>query len=250
MTKFSCVVVSVLLLMLLFLLQTISSTSPVRKLIANVRGKQYHIEAESVSEFSQKLEKLVGLHKSQQNILYRGKRLRKSDRFDQLDIHDGDVLNVLKGRAGGNSLSQAKATRNHFGVPSALPRKSQGKVKSSTLDSKSLDPGAMFGGIGTNDMKATMEQINSMIDSDFFDKLFANEEQLEMTRQQLLANIDKYESVMPGFKKSYEEIASDPQKWKLAMIEAKEQISRIRQQQNIHGKTSKHRHGNSQDRGR
>jgi hypothetical protein len=44
----------------------------------------------------------------------------------------------------------------------------------------------------------------------------------------MLQNIDKYESMMPGFREQAEAIASDPVKWKEAMTQAKAQIEALK----------------------
>ena len=41
-------------------------------------------------------------------------------------------------------------------------------------------------------MKNAMKAMDSLLDSDFVDEYFSDEEKLEKSRQQMLANIDKY----------------------------------------------------------
>jgi hypothetical protein len=75
-----------------------------------------------------------------------------------------------------------------------------------------------------------MKAMDNLLDSDFVDEYFADEERLENARQQMLANLDQYEQMMPGFREQAQSIASDPVKWREAMLQAKEQISKLKEQ--------------------
>ena len=49
----------------------------------------------------------------------------------------------------------------------------------------------------------------------------------------MLNNLDQYEQMMPGFKEQTRPIVSDPEKWKKAMMEARDQISNLRAQRDL-----------------
>ena len=66
--------------------------------VASVRGKKYDIEAETVEEFTAKVEEAAGLEPGQQSVLFRGKVLSADDDLSEIGVSDGDVLNVVKGR--------------------------------------------------------------------------------------------------------------------------------------------------------
>ena len=46
----------------------------------------------------------------------------------------------------------------------------------------------------------------------------------------MLGNLDQYDQMMPGSKEQAKEIASSPEKWKQAMLQAKEQITNLKKQ--------------------
>ena len=66
---------------------------PSINIIANVRGKKYDIIAETVEEFSLKVEELSGLQADQQSVLFKGKVLDEKDKFDEIGINPGKRLN-------------------------------------------------------------------------------------------------------------------------------------------------------------
>jgi hypothetical protein len=202
---------SLLWILVISIIVSAFAASP-RNVIASIRGKRYKIQALTVDEFSRKVESLVGLKVADQNILFRGKALKTSDNFEDLGIENGSILNVLKGR----KLS----TSHHMPKASVKPTKNQSKET----------PGDVFSGINREDMKQTMAQLDAIMDSGFLEELFADEEKLENARQQLLLNIDKYDSMIPGFRSNYEKIASDPVLWKETMHEAMNQMMKFRKQ--------------------
>merc|ERR1712146_110693 len=79
-------------------------------------------------------------------------------------------------------------------------------------------------------MKEAMAAMDQLLDNDYFEEYFADEEKLEKARQQMLGNLDQYDQMMPGFKEQAKEIASSPEKWKEAMLQAKEQITNLKKQ--------------------
>jgi len=63
---------------------------PPINVIANVRGKKYEIIAENVEEFSLKVEELSGLEADQQSVLFKGKVLDDTAKFDEVGIISGN----------------------------------------------------------------------------------------------------------------------------------------------------------------
>lgn len=50
------------------------------------------------------------------------------------------------------------------------------------------------------DIKNAMKAMDSMLDSNVFDEYLSDDAKLETARQQMLANVDQYATMMPGFK--------------------------------------------------
>ena len=86
-----------LLLACVLVLSVVRAMPPVQ-VVASVKGKKYEVTAESVEEFTRTVEEVAGLEAGQQSVLFRGKVLKPTDRFEDLGISAGDVLNVVKGR--------------------------------------------------------------------------------------------------------------------------------------------------------
>ena len=185
--------------------------------IASVRGKRYEIEAETVEEFTAKVESVVNLEAGQQSVLFRGKVLTPSDVLADVGVSPGDVLMVVKGKR-----ARPKETETE---------QSEDAVSTSGGEGGSL-PGFMNqqGPPNPADMDAAMKQMDSLLDSNVFDEYLKDDETLEKARLQLLENLDQYEKSMPGFKAQALEIVSDPVKWKDAMVKAKEQIGKLKEQ--------------------
>mmetsp|Transcript_12483 Transcript_12483/g.17129 ORF Transcript_12483/g.17129 Transcript_12483/m.17129 type:complete len:270 (-) Transcript_12483:85-894(-) len=225
------------LLILLFVLQTVSFISVLAgggiPVIASVRGKKYDITAETVEEFTNLVESVVpGLEAGQQSVLFRGKVLSPQDRLEDIGVGQGDVLNVLKGRK--------PNVRSPSAVESSISESVSGFVPPSA-DSKAnafgFTPGMSqeeyqeaLKNANPEDVKNAMNAMDNMLDSNVFEEYLSDDDKLEKARQQMLANMDHYATMMPGFKEQVEDIASDPEKWKQAMYNAKEQISKLRQQ--------------------
>ena len=73
---------------------------------------------------------------------------------------------------------------------------------------------AIESGANPEELKKAMHAMDNLLDSNFVDDYFSDEERLETARKQMLENLDQYEQMMPGFKEQAREIASDPQKWR------------------------------------
>lgn len=203
------------MLTILLLLVAISAVYASVNVIASVRGKKYEIEAETVQEFTAKVESVVNLSADEQSVLFRGKVLSPADVLADVGVASGDVLMVVKGR------------------------RARPKVESeSTVDTDLAGAGAAGDATnpfakmpqGPEDMEGAMKQMDALLDSTVFDEYFKDDESLEKARLQLLENLDQYEKAMPGFKTQAQEIASDPEKWRAAMTKARDQIAMLRQQ--------------------
>ena len=83
------------------------------------------------------------------------------------------------------------------------------------------------------DIQKAMQQIDQLLDNNFVEEYFSDEDRLEKARIEMLNNLDEYEKQMPGFKAQTEPIVSDPEKWKNAMMEARDQINNLRAQRDL-----------------
>lgn len=179
-----------------------------------VRGRRYEVSAETVEEFTKQVETLAGLEAGQQSVLFRGKVLSSSDKLEDAGVSSGDVLNVLKGR-------------KPVGKPTS-DEDSSSVIKEDVTGEDAYSE--VMKNANPEEMKNAMKAMDNLLDSDFLDEYFGDEEKLEKARQQMLANVDKYDQMMPGFKEQAREIASDPEKWRQAMLNAKEQILKLKKQ--------------------
>lgn len=202
---------------LLLLCALVHSMPPVN-VIANVRGKKYEVSAETVDEFSVQVESLTGLEASKQSILYKGKVLSNNDKFDDLGIESGEVLNVVKGRR--TKIADATQKIKH----------SDTKTRLNGLEDAMEDSGDAETPMSMEQMQKAKQAMEQMLDSDFIDEYFSDDEKLETARQQLLSNLEQYEKMMPGFKEQAEDIASSPEKWREAMLKVKEQMMALKRQ--------------------
>ena len=220
--------------LLLFVFMAVAAAMPPVSVVANVRGKKYDITAETVEEFSQQVESLAGLEANQQSVLFRGKVLDPADSLEDLGVASGDILNVLKGRK-----PRVPKPEENLDLGSMSP----------TLDLENDSFGTDFEGLGSiggaggkpggfdpdmmknmdpEQIRKSMEAMDNLLDSNFVEEYFGDEEKLENARLQMLNNMDQYEKMMPGFKEQAGAIASDPEKWKEAMQKAKEQILELK----------------------
>jgi len=215
--------IAVTLIFLAFLISALGM--PPINVIANVRGKKYDVSAETVAEFSSEIETLTGIEASQQNVLYKGKVLSQTDKLEEVGIVAGEVLNVVKGRKIQPKPVEevAAASTATGGANSAFGGPAGGETDPAALEEalKNADP---------EQVKKAMAAMDNLLDSNFMEEFFDDEEKMEASRLQLLQNVDKYENMMPGFKQQAQEIASDPVKWKEAMLRTKEQMLKLKQQ--------------------
>jgi len=189
---------TIFLIISLSLLQYCYSSSI--SVVGLVRGRRYEVSADTVEEFTKQVEGLAGLDVGQQSVLFRGKVLNPSDKLEDVGVSSGDVLNVLKGRK-----PSSKATSDDIISNSGSSSQNDmlGDFSSSEAYSEAMK------NVNPEEMKNAMKAMDNLLDSDFVDEYFSDEEKLEKARQQMLDNIDKYDQMMPGFKEQAREVIYD-----------------------------------------
>jgi len=203
---------------ILLFLVAISVVHASVNVIASVRGKKYEIEAETVQEFTAKVESVVNLSADEQSVLFRGKVLSPADVLADVGVASGDVLMVVKGRRARPKVEESEQVADNNDL-----------ATSGSSQDDAVNPFAKMPQ-GAGDMESAMKQMDTLLDSTVFDEYFKDDESLEKARLQLLDNLDQYEKAMPGFKNQAQEIATDPEKWRAAMTKARDQITLLRQQ--------------------
>lgn len=219
--------ITVTFILLAFLASIVFAMPPIN-VVANVRGKKYDVTAETVSEFSTEIETLTGIESSQQNVLYKGKLLAPNDKFDDLGISPGEVLSVVRGRRVTPKPTEATVPSSSTSISSSATSPALGGNPFGGGDAASMEEALK--NADPEQLKKAMTQMDNLLDSNFMDEFFDNEEKMEASRLQLLQNLDQYEKSMPGFKQQAEEIASDPVKWKEAMQRTKQQMMKLKEQ--------------------
>lgn len=216
------------LLTFLLLAALAASTAPI-SVTASVRGKKYEVEAVTVEEFTEKVENIAGLEAGQNSVLFRGKVLSPSDKLEEMGISAGDVLMVVKGK------KQRQATQ--AGTMDDVPATPSSSVSSSSPGMGKGLPGfpgmPNMDNVSPEDMQNAMQQMDALLDSNFVDEYFGDDEKLEAARQQMVSNLDQYEQMMPGFREQAGHIISDPTQWREAMTKAKEQILKLKAQRDM-----------------
>jgi uncharacterized ubiquitin-like protein YukD len=189
--------------------------------VANVRGKKYTIVAETVAEFTEKAEAMAELEAGQQSVLFRGKVLSPEDRLADIGVEENDVLNVLKGRKP-RAAASADALDSLDLEEESVSQLASGGMPQMPGMPANMDP---------EQMDAAMKQMDALLDSNFVDEYFGDEEKLEKARLNMLDNLDQFDNTgMPGFKEQAKDIASSPEKWREAMNTAKNQIMDMKKQ--------------------
>eukprot|EP01035_Chromulina_nebulosa_P017169 gene17169-22685_t len=216
----------ILAILLLFSLLNIALSIPPIGVIASVRGKKYEVNAETVEEVVQQVESLANLEIGQQHVLYRGKVLNPVDKLEDLGITPGDVLNVVKRRLQRNIPSDSDSSGGSSGLTSSVGP--DGNSLPANLDEEALKK--LSEKFSPEDMKKAMQAMDKLLDSDFINEYFGDDEKLEKARLTMLENVDQYDDQIPGFKEQAREVASDPVKWREAMLQAKEQLIQLKKQ--------------------
>ena len=165
---------------------------------ASVRGKKYEVEAETVGEFVIKVAEVANLDPEQQSVLFKGKVLLPTEVLSEVGVQTSDVLMVVKGKRA--RTKQEVESENQVGANVGMSGASEGAFNPNMPQSPA-------------DMEKAMKQMDTLLDSNFMDEYFKDDETLEKARQQMLDNLDQYEKMMPGFKAQAQEIVSSPEKW-------------------------------------
>lgn len=205
-------------------LVALSQAMPSVPVVANVRGKKYEVKAETVEEFSEKVEELTGIAANQQSVLFRGKVLSASDKLEDVGINAGEVLNVVKGRRAAVKPASAKASS----VDTTSLSKPSNEV-GDDLEFNNKSPEDILKDMDPQQLEEARRKMDAFLESDDFLKQFDDEEALEKQRQDMLANMERYEKMMPGWSQQVSDIISDPEKWKQAMANAKQQLLQLRE---------------------
>lgn len=167
---------------------------------ASVRGKKYEVEAETVGEFVIKVSEVANLDPEQQSVLFKGKVLSSTDVLSEVGVQTSDVLMVVKGKRA--RTKQDIESESQVSAGMSMSGDSEGAFNPNKMMPQS-----------PADMEKAMKQMDTLLDSNFMDEYFKDDETLEKARQQMLENLDQYEKMMPGFKAQAQEIVSSPEKW-------------------------------------
>lgn len=206
-------------ILFLFLVVAAVVAMPPISVVASVKGKKFDIvDVETIAEFTERAEELAGLEPGQSSVLFGGILLTSSDRLEDIGVSAGDILMVVKGR-------KQRTVTPDFGSGEDLSPDFE-----SSLDTNSDEYKEFMKNADPEDVEKAMKAMDNLLDTDFADEYFTDDEMLEEARLHMLASADQYEGVMPGFKEQAIDIASDPAKWKEAMQQAIEQISMLKQQ--------------------
>ena len=181
----------ILVFLLLTCLINLSFSGPT-SVTASVRGKKYEVEAETVEEFISKVCEVANLDPEQQSVLFKGKILNSSDILQEIGVQKSDILMIVKGKRS-RSKQEIESDSQSMNVDSLM---GSDKMPSSPAD-----------------MQNAMKAMDNLLDSNFVDEYFKDDETLENARKQMLENLDQYEKMMPGFKNQAMEIVSSPEKW-------------------------------------
>ena len=176
------------------ILSTLSSNGVV-SVTANVRGKKFVVNACKVDDFVQQIENIAGLDFGKQSVLFRGKILSKTQSLEDLQIKSEECLNVFKNRP-----------------------KPQLKNK--------IDP------IMGEDTEKMQKAIEEWLTSGRMEETFADDENIERIRLELLKVMDK---IPPEYKEKVQSIAADPLEWKNAIVQFKQQMESLKKM-STHGK--------------
>lgn len=179
---------SVLLLCVLvtLLITAVFASSPL-SVTASVRGKKFEVSAETVEEFTEKVEAMAGLEAGQNSVLFRGKVLSPSDKLEEVGISSGDVLMVVKGKK--QRAAMPVQDNNGSGIQGRVPRQAAGGGMGG-MGGMGF-PGGMpsMDSMSPEDVQQAMKAMDKLLDSEFVEEYFADEERLEVARQNMLKNL-------------------------------------------------------------
>lgn len=208
-------------ILVLAMVCAMSAAMPPISVVASIKGKKFDIsEVETVEEFITKAESIAGIEAGQSSVLFRGKVLTVSDKLEDIGVAAGDVLMVVKGRKQrAAKLESMEDAMTSNGVATGFEDSLDSDAYREAM--KNANP---------EDIQKAMKAMDNLLDSNFVDDYFSDDERLESARLQMLENVDQYENQMPGFREQALAIAQDPVKWKEAMLQAKEQITKLKAQ--------------------
>lgn len=186
---------------------------------ANVRGKRYDVTASTVEEVTSAIESAAGLEASEQSVLFRGKVLNPTDLLEAVGVSAGDTLNIVKGRRARPSRPAEGADVSNAMEDMKFPE---------GMDAEKYKEA--MGNLSPEDVQKASQAMDQLLDSEFIESYFSDEEKLEQARLDMLANLDKYDQAMPGFREQAQAMASDPVKWREAMENAKKQMMQLKEQ--------------------
>eukprot|EP00638_Chattonella_subsalsa_P003851 CAMPEP_0117757456 /NCGR_PEP_ID=MMETSP0947-20121206/14750_1 /TAXON_ID=44440 /ORGANISM="Chattonella subsalsa, Strain CCMP2191" /LENGTH=238 /DNA_ID=CAMNT_0005577369 /DNA_START=84 /DNA_END=800 /DNA_ORIENTATION=- len=209
-------------LTVIVLLFCVLATVSAINVVVTLRGTKYDVSAEKVSDIQKEIEEQAGLSSTQQAVLYKGKILEAEDNLVDVGVSDGETLNIVPNRrpkaarpAGADSLPTSPGTAEESpgmggGMGDLFGSGASGSGAGGMPSLEDL-------GMSRDEYESMMDQ---MYDSEMFEQLFSDPEQLEMTRKAILENpmMKQAMEAMPGFS----EIINDPEAWKEAMMQAKE----------------------------
>lgn len=176
--------------MIFALVLAVVSAMPPISVVASIKGKKFDVsDVETVEEFIEKAEGLAGIEAGQSSVLFRGKVLTSTDKLEDNGVAMGDVLMVVKGR-------KQRAVKAEIGEESSgMATGMEGAMDSNSDAYKEAMKNAK-----PEDVQKAMKAMDKLLDSDFVDEYFSDDERLENARLQMLENVDQYENQMPGKK--------------------------------------------------
>lgn len=163
--------------------------------------------------------------------------MNPEDKLEEIGVAAGDVLMVVKGKKRVASKVDNDSSFQPLAETSSSAASTQSKLGGFPGMSGMSDIPGMEN-VSPEDLKKTMAAMDNLLDSNYLDEYFSNDEQLEKSRQQILNNLDQYESMMPGFKDQMKDIVGDAEKWKEAMTQAKSQLTKLKSQRDEMRKSS------------
>lgn len=180
MTTFAIAMICVLVL-------AVVSAMPPISVVASIKGKKYEVaDVETVEEFLEKAENLGGIEAGQSSVLFRGKVLTSTDKLEEIGVAMGDVLMVVKGR-------KQRAVKSEVPEETGMATGLEGSMDLNSDAYKEAMKNA-----NPEDIQKAMKAMDNLLDSDFVDEYFSDDERLENARLQMLQNVDQYEGQMPG----------------------------------------------------
>lgn len=187
-----------------------------------LRGKKYQVNGASVGEIQAEMEKVAGLHKGQQSVLYKGKLLSSDDDLAAAGVTDGDTINVVPSKRPKSERSAPASSGSGGGAVES------GSGGFPGLEGLGGGLGGMGGLPGMPPGMADMSQeeyqkmMGEVLNSPMMDEFFGSPEKIEESRKAILENpmLKQAMGQLPGFS----EMLEDADKWQESMLQAKEMM--------------------------